>query len=130
MIIEETILEKCKAIEVKILEVDIEGIIEMIILKEVEVGLGIDNIQVISADMIEAIEVGLDQHLDLVQIDRIGCFKCREYNHFAKECPNLQTEKEPEKVQQVYTFDEEQTTLKLWQQICMTILLEQTQITL
>ena len=21
--------------------------------------------------------------------DRVGCFKCREYHHFANECPNL-----------------------------------------
>ena len=24
--------------------------------------------------------------------DRIRCFKCREYDHFAKECPNLVTD--------------------------------------
>ena len=61
MTIEETILEKCKTIEVKILEVDVEVITYMVILEEVEVGLGKDNIQVISAEMIEVIVVGLDQ---------------------------------------------------------------------
>ena len=30
--------------------------------------------------------------------DRIRCFKCREYDHLAKDCPNLQTEKEPEQI--------------------------------
>ena len=30
--------------------------------------------------------------------DRIRCFKCREYDHFAKECLNSHIEKEPEKV--------------------------------
>ena len=24
--------------------------------------------------------------------DRIWCFKCREYDHFANECPNLVTD--------------------------------------
>ena len=38
---------------------DREGIIEMIILKEVGVGLGTDNIQVILEGMIETV-VGLD----------------------------------------------------------------------
>ena len=47
MTIEETVLDIYKIIEVKILEVDMEGIIEMINLEEVEVGLETDNIQVI-----------------------------------------------------------------------------------
>ena len=40
----EEILEECKIIEVKILEVDIEVTIVMKILEEVEVGLEIDSI--------------------------------------------------------------------------------------
>ena len=44
----------------KILEVDIEAIIEMITLEEVEVGPGKDNIQVISEGMIKAKVVGQD----------------------------------------------------------------------
>ena len=31
----------------------------------------------------------LDRDQGLVQIDRIRCFKCKEYDHFANECPNL-----------------------------------------
>ena len=58
--IEDTILEICKIREVKILEVDTEGIIEMIILEEVEVGLGTDNIQIISEGMTE-VAGGVDQ---------------------------------------------------------------------
>ena len=61
MTLGETILEKCKIIEVKILEVDIEVIIEMTTLEEVGVGLGKDNIQVILDRMTEAVAVGLDQ---------------------------------------------------------------------
>ena len=60
MIIEEMISEMCKIIEVKILEMDTEGIIETIILEEAGVGLGTDNIQIISGGMIVVV-VGLDQ---------------------------------------------------------------------
>ena len=45
--------------------------------------------------------------------DRIRCFKCREYDHFAEDCPNSQKEKEPEQIQQMYNLDEEQTALKV-----------------
>ena len=59
VIVEEEILEGiCD--QIRIIEVDTEKIIEMIIMKEVEVGLGIDTIQIIPEGMIEAI-VGLDQ---------------------------------------------------------------------
>ena len=56
-----TIIERHKIIEVKILVVDIEVIIEMTTLEEVEVGAGKGNIQVILAEMIEVVVVGLDQ---------------------------------------------------------------------
>ena len=59
--LEETILEKCKITEAKNLEVDIEGIIEMITLEEVEVSPGTDNIWVISTEMTEVVVVGQDQ---------------------------------------------------------------------
>ena len=45
-----------------------EEIIEMVIMKEVEVGLGIYSIQIIPKGIIEAI-VGLDQVQELVPID-------------------------------------------------------------
>ena len=45
--------------------------------------------------------------------DRIRCFKCREYDYFAKDCPNLQTGKELEQIQQMYNVDEEYTALKV-----------------
>ena len=66
MILEETILEKCKITEVKILEVDIEGIIEKTSLEEVEVGLGKDDIQVILEEMIEIVVLGQGQVWELV----------------------------------------------------------------
>ena len=68
MIIEEIISEIHKITEIKILKVDTEGIIEIIILEEVGVGLETDNIQVISEGMIEVV-VGLDQVQELVLIE-------------------------------------------------------------
>ena len=112
MTLKETILKDHKITEVKILEVDIEGIAETTILEEVEVGQGTDNIQVIIEGM-TTVGVGQDQFQELVLIDRIRCFKFRKYGHFAKDCPTLQIEKEPEQIQQMYNLDEEQTALKV-----------------
>ena len=60
MTLEKTILQKHKITKVKILEVDIEGVIEMTTLEEVEVDLRTDNIQGILVEMTEE-AVGLDQ---------------------------------------------------------------------
>ena len=68
MILKEIISEICKIIEVRILEVDTERIIEMIISEEIGVDLGTDNIQVILEGMIEEI-VGLDQVQEPVLIE-------------------------------------------------------------
>ena len=40
--------------------------------------------------------------------DRIRCYKCREYDHFAKDCPT-KIEKETDQIQQMFSLDEEQT---------------------
>ena len=45
--------------------------------------------------------------------DRIKCLKCREYDHFTKDCLTLQVEKEPEQIQQMYNMDKDQTALKV-----------------
>ena len=45
--------------------------------------------------------------------DRIRCYKCREYDHFTKDCPTFKVEKESEQIQQMFNMDEEQTALKL-----------------
>ena len=54
--------------QIRIIEVEIEEIIEMIIMKEVEVGLGRDSVLLILEGMIEVI-VGLDQLQELVPIE-------------------------------------------------------------
>ena len=58
MTIGETILQKCKITEVNNLQVDTEGIIQMIILEEVGVGLETDNIQIISEEMTGVVVIG------------------------------------------------------------------------
>ena len=64
----EGICNQIGMIEVKIIEVDTEEIIEMIIMKEVEVGLWTGSIPIILEGMIEVI-VGLDQVQKLVPIE-------------------------------------------------------------
>ena len=44
--------------------------------------------------------------------DRIRCYKCREYYHYAKDCPTLREEKEIEQLQQMLNLEDEQTLLK------------------
>ena len=66
MTLGEEILEECKITEVKILEVDIEVTIEVKTLKEVEVDLEKDNIQVILEGMIETVVIDQDQVQELV----------------------------------------------------------------
>ena len=66
MILDESTLEKHKIIEDKIKDVDTEGNIEIIILKEAEVG--IDGTQIILEGMIKSV-VGLVQVQELAQIE-------------------------------------------------------------
>ena len=41
--------------------------------------------------------------------DRIRCFECREYNHFARECLTRQESRETEQIQQMFNMDKDQT---------------------
>ena len=45
--------------------------------------------------------------------DRIQCYKCREYDHFTKDCPTSREEKEIEQLQQMLNLGDEQTSLTL-----------------
>ena len=44
--------------------------------------------------------------------DRIRCYKCREYDHFTKDCPANKIEKEINEIEQMYNMYEYQTSLK------------------
>ena len=56
--------------------------------------------------MIEVVVVGLDQIQEPILIEmELDAISCREYDHFAKDCPTLQVEKEPEQIQQMYNMD-------------------------
>ena len=39
------------------------------------------------------------------------CFKCREYDHFVRDCPTSREEKEIEQLQQMLNLGDEQTSL-------------------
>ena len=89
------------------LEVKVGRILEIIIeiiqgkdLREVDIGVEIDNCDQ-EQECYRMIEgIGQDQNLDLgpieeqVQMDRIRCYGCREYDHFAIECLNTATDEE------------------------------------
>ena len=40
--------------------------------------------------------------------ERIRGYKCREYDHFAKEFPTTKDKREKEQIQQMFNLDEEQ----------------------
>ena len=39
--------------------------------------------------------------------DRIRCYKCREYEHFARDCPNSREERDLEQLQQMLNMEEQ-----------------------
>ena len=67
-ILGEAMLEECKIIEVRILEVDIEVTLEMITLEKVQVGLEKDSIHVVLEDMSKVV-IGPDQVQELLLIE-------------------------------------------------------------
>ena len=40
--------------------------------------------------------------------DRIRCFEYREYDHFTRDCPMTQVNREVERIQQMFNMDEDQ----------------------
>ena len=44
-------------------------------------------------------------------MDRIHCYKCREYSHFARDCPTSREENEIEQLQQMVNLGDEQTSV-------------------
>ena len=53
--------------------------------------------------------------------DRIRCYNCREYDHFARNCPNSREERDLEQLQQMLNMEaKEQTHLLTNRQDCLT----------
>ena len=44
--------------------------------------------------------------------DRIRCFECWEYDHFARECLSRQASREMEQIQQMFNMGKDQTILQ------------------
>ena len=44
---------------------------------------------------------------------RIRCFECWEYDHFTRDCPTTQTDREVEQIQQLFNMDKDQTLLQM-----------------
>ena len=44
--------------------------------------------------------------------DRIRCFECREYDHFARDCLTRQANREAEQIQQMLNMDKDLTILQ------------------
>ena len=44
--------------------------------------------------------------------DRIRCYKCREYDHFVKDCPSSNEQKKVEQLQQMLNLDDEQMSIQ------------------
>ena len=42
--------------------------------------------------------------------DRIRCYNCREYDHFARDCPTSREERDLDELQQMLNLEEEQKT--------------------
>ena len=86
-------------------------------------GIGVDHLKgrVEIGEIIAVwVTVGPGQVLDQVQIEiGIRCFECREYDHFARECPTRQASRETEQIQWMFNMDEDQTILQphWWTQI-------------
>ena len=45
--------------------------------------------------------------------DGIRCYKCREYDHFTKDCLTTKEEREIHQIQQMFNLDEEQISLRM-----------------
>ena len=102
---------------------DTEETIGMQIMKEVGVGLEKDNTNIAQeVDDRSSSRRSRSGSRVCTDRDKIRCYKCREYDHFAKDCPTTKTEKETDQMQQMLNLDEEQTSLKHWQQTHMIVL--------
>ena len=100
----------------KTVEESIETTIEMTVLTEAGTGLErghFPEIMAITEREVKAI-VGWGQGSRAsTNRDRICFYKCREYKHFARDCPTSKEEKEIEQLHQMLNLGDEQTITPL-----------------
>ena len=95
------------------IEEDIRKIVGMRIITEKEVGVGLEKDHFQGILIIEKNNRSISNSRPgsglrvSTNRDGIRCYKCREYNHFAKDCPTSKEERE--QIQQMINLDERQT---------------------
>ena len=105
-------MEEYRIIEDQPVEGNIQEMMGIVILIWVEAGQEIDNFQVTlgkrSTRSRSGSRVGTNR-------DRIRCFKCGEYDYFAKDCLNITVteEDQTEQMQQMLDSKEQESTLKV-----------------
>ena len=81
------------------IEEDIKDVTGMRIITEKEVEIGLEkNIQTIIGEM--------GGSRASTNRDKIRCYKCREYVHFAKDCPTSKEKRKIEQIQNMFNLDE------------------------
>ena len=86
-----------------------EIITEMKVMAEVEIGIGLEKSHFLGILVVIEAMSGSRPSMNR---DRIRCYKCREYDYFAKDIPTSRVERELEQPQQMLNLDDEQTALK------------------
>ena len=110
-----------RTIETAIFEETLEGMVDKIIEEDIEmidimitIEAGIDqekeHLQEIKVVAEIEVQVTVDQDLGSrasTNRDRIRYYKCREYDHFMRDCPNSREERDLEQVQQMLNMEEQ-----------------------
>ena len=83
---------------------------EIAVVIDVEIGIGQEREPL--QEIIEGIEaltvIDLDQgSRTSTNRDRIRCYVCREYDHFARDCPNSREERDLEHLQHMLNMEEQ-----------------------
>ena len=111
-----------KILEDNIVEENTEVIIEMKIIAEKEVGVGLGKDHFLGLNNNRRNDRSISNSRSRsgsrasTNRDRIRCYKCREYHHFAKDCPTFKEEREIKQLQQMLNLDEEQTSLETYKE--------------
>ena len=108
IVLEETLED----MEDKIVEEDTE-VIGIMIMTEAETGWEKGHLQeIIAVTETEAwVTVDLGSRVNTNR-GRIRCYNGREYDHFARDCPNSREERELERLQQMLDMEEEEQTYR------------------